>query len=404
MDRSGRAAIAAAMLLTVAASGCQDSSRADDQPDEVGTSASAAETPTGSPSLDAEHAVDPPGKREGRWAPPDIIVTSAETIPPDRVAAIEALPGVTDVEKVSRVEIPIEDRTLTVLAVDPGSYRNYVRDLRDAQFDEAWDRVAGGELAVRPDLSRKLPMDEQGYVALGSTEDAPRVHVGAYARQTWQADAVVNETWIGDLDMTEGNALLVRTGTASPGPLRRPMERLLRGTGASVQMTDAVARSGIDPSVVQTAVVVGTVADAVGVYRYRVLGGGKIAPDPAWLAKHISTEPLPILGNVTCNKLMFPQLRAALEEVVARGLGDKIYPDQFAGCYNARFIAGSTTLSNHAFGLAVDFNVPGNQRGTVGEIDRGIVEIFKRWGFAWGGDWAWTDPMHFEMNRLVRPN
>ena len=112
---------------------------------------------------------------------------------------------------------------------------------------------------------------------------------------------------------------------------------------------------------------------------------------------------MPILGTVTCNKMLIPQLRAALEEVVSRGLADKIHPGEYAGCYYPRFIAGSTTLSNHAFGLALDLNVPGNQRGTVGEIDRDVVQIFKRWGFAWGGDWSWTDPMHFEMNRLVSP-
>ena len=47
--------------------------------------------------------------------------------------------------------------------------------------------------------------------------------------------------------------------------------------------------------------------------------------------------------------------------------------------------------------------MPGNQRGTVGEMDRGVVAIFKKWGFAWGGDWSYTDPMHFEMDRLVQP-
>ena len=58
-------------------------------------------------------------------------------------------------------------------------------------------------------------------------------------------------------------------------------------------------------------------------------------------------------------------------------------------------------LSLHAFGIALDLNVPGNQRGTRGEIDRHVVAIFKKWGFTWGGDLAYTDPMHFELNALV---
>ena len=69
-----------------------------------------------------------------------------------------------------------------------------------------------------------------------------------------------------------------------------------------------------------------------------------------------------------------------------------------------RFIAGTTTLSNHAFGLAFDLNVPENQRGTAsaGSTARSSRSS-QRWGFTWGGTWNWTDPMHFELNRLVRP-
>lgn len=400
----GRALVAVALLAAALGTACDGSTQAQDGPESPGPSTTAtSDEPSASPTLDPAHAVDPPGKRTGQFGPPDIIVTSAESIPAERVEAIRDLKGVAGVEQVSRVEIPIENRNLTVLAVNPATYRNYVRRIESAQTDDVWDRVAAGEIAVRPEVVGSLPTDENDFFALGSTEEAPRLHVGAHAQQTWQADAVVNETWTDDLDMTEGNALLIRTGGAAPLPLRGPIERVLQGTGASVQMTDAVARSGIDPDVVQTAVVVGTIADAVGIYRYRVLGGGHIAPDPAWVAAHITTETVPILGSVTCNKLIFPQLKAALQEVVARGLADKIDPDDYAGCYYPRFIAGSTKLSNHAFGLALDLNVQGNQRGTVGEMDRGVVSAFENWGFTWGGRWGYTDPMHFEMNELVRP-
>ena len=51
----------------------------------------------------------------------------------------------------------------------------------------------------------------------------------------------------------------------------------------------------------------------------------------------------------------------------------------------------------------MDFNVPENQRGTPGEMNRTVVQIFKDWGFTWGGDWHYTDPMHFELRELARP-
>jgi hypothetical protein len=400
--------LVAALVAATVTAGCDGSdSRADDPPSVPGSSTAASpgtpsRTPSSAPPPDAKHAVDRPGRRTGQIAPSDIIVTGSKTLPAKVVAAIRHLPGVTDVEQISLGQAVIENRALNIAAVDPATYRNYT-PAASAQTDEVWDRVAGGELAIRRTTAKKLPVDANGFLGLGSAKDAAAVHIGAYAPQALEVDAVVNKTWIPDLDLTPGNALLIRTGGTAPIKLRKPVSRLLRGTGSSVQMTDSIARYGLDPGVVQTAVVVGSVADAVGTYRYSVLGGGRIAPDPRWAAAHIATATVPILGNVTCNKEIFPQLIAALHDVRAQGLADQIHPREYAGCYYPRFIAGSTSLSNHAFGLALDLNVPGNQRGTVGQMDRSVVRIFKRWGFTWGGDWHYTDPMHFEMNRLVQP-
>jgi hypothetical protein len=403
--RLGRALGTAMLPCLLVLTACDGSSRADD-PDSPSTSASAASETgggqTAAPALDPAHAVDPPGKRTGAIAYSDIIVNGSETLDAATIAKVERLKGVQDVEAISLAEVPIENQALTVAAVDPATYRNFTM-LNSALKDVVWDRVAGGELAIRPVLEKKLPIDKDDFLRLGSTDDAPAVHIGALAPLSPQIDAVVNDTWIPTLKMVPHNALLIRTGSTSPITLRKPIEKILSGTKASVQMTDVVAREGLDPNVVQTAVVVGTVADAVGTFRYTVLSGGHIAPDPAWEAAHITTQTVPILGSVTCNRAIFPQLIAALNDVQAQGLADTIHRGEYAGCYYPRFIAGTTTLSNHAFGLALDINAVENQRGTAGRIDRGVVAIFKRWGFTWGGDWRYTDPMHFEMNTLVNP-
>ncbi len=56
----------------------------------------------------------------------------------------------------------------------------------------------------------------------------------------------------------------------------------------------------------------------------------------------------------------------------------------------------------HAWGLAVDFNVRGNEFGNHNpEMDPRIVEIFERWGFVWGGRWSTPDGMHFELGALL---
>ena len=371
--------------------------------DEPESSASAAPNGSGvsaDPAVEGDHSVPPPGPRgPGVLAPADILVTRGSTIDQETIKAIEQVRGVTSVTVMSLSEAVIENQALTVAAVDPAAYRTFVPQ-KFADFQEAWDRVAGGEVAVKTRLKDKVPLDDGGNLRLGTAADAPAVHVGAYTQQQPLVDAVVNPTWVETLGMTPDNALLVRTGKAAPKPVRNKIEKLL-GEDTSVQLVDLATRSGIDPSAAQVAVVTGTVADAVGVFKYTVLSGGRIAPDPAWVSSHIATEVVPILGSVTCNKLLLPQLKLALQEVIDRGLADEIHPGEYAGCYYPRFIAGSTTLSNHAFGLALDLNVPGNQRGTVGEMDRGVVDAFKKWGFAWGGDWGYTDPMHFEMSTLV---
>lgn len=354
------------------------------------------------PVADPEHAVDPPGPFQSPLEQADMLIVNPDgEVSDDLSVEIEKVKGVTAVTRLAIVQVPIENRVYNVAAVDPASYRRFTK-YESATLQDQWDRVAGGELAMAPKWEKRLPIDDEGYLRLGSSDDDPRIHVGAKAPQIPTIDLVVNAKWGEELGMTGPNALLVSAGNSTPQALTKPIRKVL-GAGIPTQNLDIATLRGIDTSAYQSAVLVGSFADAVGVYRYSVLGGGRIAPDPAWVKEHITTDMVPILGSVTCNRAIFPQLKAALAEIVELGLADEIHPGEYAGCYYPRFIAGSTQLSNHAFGLAFDINVPGNQRGTVGEIDRGVVAVFKKWGFGWGGDWRYTDPMHFEMNRIVQP-
>ncbi len=325
----------------------------------------------------------------------DMLVYSQEPLPEGAAEKIAAMDGVEAVEQMSMSNVTVEAKVITIAAVNPGSYRRFT-DAGPAQLREVWERVAGGEMAINPALGERI-QDDEGFVTLGNDEGAPRVHIGAYAQQAKQIDAVVNPTWADDLGMTEGNALLVATFKTAPQVVRPKIQKLL-GDKASVQ----ILGPNLDTSVQQTAILTGgSVAKAVGTFGYKVLGGGRVQPDQAWESANIRTEQVPILGDVRCHTVMLKQLRAALNEVATRGLAAEINPDEYAGCYYPRFIAGTSSLSNHSFGIALDMNVPGNQRGTAGEMNREVVAIFKKWGFAWGGDWNYTDPMHFELARLV---
>ena len=353
----------------------------------------------GAVPADGDFSVPDPGKWEGPQATADVLITSTRTIPTSVRKRIAALEGVDEVLPFSYASLSSQGRTLTIAAADPGELRRFTR-IEVGQADEVWTRVAGGEVAVDPELGKKVERPK-GYLTLGTQQDAPEVHIGAYAPTVRSLSAVVNPVRGAQMGMPEANALLVDTGDLTPSVLTGKMQRIL-GKTASLQ----VLALEFDVKVPQTAVLTGTsAAEAVGSFSYRPLPDGRVVPDPRWVAANIRTEEVPILGRVTCHRVMLPQLRAVLAEVVQRGLADKIHPDEYAGCYYPRYIGYDPAkgLSLHSWGIAVDINTPGNQRGTRGEIDRQVVAIFKKWGFAWGGDWSWTDPMHFEMAEVVRP-
>ncbi|MCL5407726.1 MAG: M15 family metallopeptidase [Patescibacteria group bacterium] len=71
--------------------------------------------------------------------------------------------------------------------------------------------------------------------------------------------------------------------------------------------------------------------------------------------------------------------------------------------YNNRSKVGGGGKSLHSWGIAIDINPdsnpyqPGNYGPPQSDIPIQIVNIFKKYGFAWGGDWPGErDPMHFE--------
>jgi D-alanyl-D-alanine carboxypeptidase len=404
-----RVLAAAVVLAAVSACGPDDETTATDGPSTSqhatptndADPAKDAKTSQAPPPADPDLAVDRPGPLKNPVETADVLIFNQKPLSESLIKRIRALKNVAAMETFGLGNVVIENRALNVAAVDPASFRRFA-PTEVAQLQPVWDRVAGGEVSISPALGKRF-QNKDGEITLGSDKDAPEIHIGAYVPQTIRTDAVVNEKWAEKLDMELGNAVLISAGKAAPETLRKPLQRIV-GDEASIQNLDIASRIGLDPKASYVAVpTAGTIGDVVGTFNYSVLGGGRIAPDPAWVASHITTEVMPIIGSMTCNRAIFPQLRAALAEVVSRGLAGALHPDEYAGCYYPRFIAGTSTLSNHSFGLAMDFNVPGNQRGTAGEMNRDVVAIFKKWGFAWGGDWNYTDPMHFELSSVVNP-
>jgi hypothetical protein len=146
------------------------------------------------------------------------------------------------------------------------------------------------------------------------------------------------------------------------------------------------------------------VKELFGEFAARPVDGGFLQMDPRWAGQHIREARVPLLGRVLCNRALIPQLRGALAQVAAEGLGHLIDSGDYGGCYAARFLNRNPEagISHHSWGIAVDVNVSTNQYGRIPHQDTRVVAIFERWGFTWGGHWLLPDGMHFEFVTFAR--
>lgn len=112
---------------------------------------------------------------------------------------------------------------------------------------------------------------------------------------------------------------------------------------------------------------------------------------------------------MTTKHCVAAQLQAAFDQIAAMQDPD-IDPffTRIGGSFNWRVIAGTTRLSSHSFGTALDLNTElggywrwsGASEGRVGpyrnHFPEALVATFERFGFIWGGKWHHFDGMHFE--------
>lgn len=85
-------------------------------------------------------------------------------------------------------------------------------------------------------------------------------------------------------------------------------------------------------------------------------------------------------------------------------VGAYLYPS--SGTYNYRFISGTTILSMHAYGIALDMKYnnqdywqwadPVKAEARYEAYPKALVQIMEDHGFIWGGKWAHYDIVHYE--------
>jgi hypothetical protein len=130
--------------------------------------------------------------------------------------------------------------------------------------------------------------------------------------------------------------------------------------------------------------------------------------DPRWQAGHLTTIPLPFplalswdgsrqVEHITCHRLLQSAFGRVFATLMEFGLEAKV--TSFSGCFCFRPQRTGTELSAHSWGIAIDLNPETNAQGTLGNMDLGVIEVFREAGFEWGGEWSGKvrDPMHFQF-------
>lgn len=334
-------------------------------------------------------------------AQPAFFVYAATPFESETLAALADVRGVAVAATASVGEMRVNGTggatDARIAAVDPLEFRSVAPDVsKRASF--VWTELSSGEAVLTFAAADALGLGDETSITVGDSD----LVVGAFADNGVPniADVLVNEQVGRDLGLVEERWLVVG---ARPGvdleTLKSEIESVLpeARVAALLPETPEILEPD-DPEAIGEAS-----GSLIGTMEFKILDDGFIKPEREWVRQNIATAEVSILGEVTCHRLLIPQLQGALNEIVEQGLSDLIRVDDYGGCYVPRFIDRDPTLplSMHAFGLAFDINVSTNLLGTEGDLDPRIVETFERWGFEWGGHWDRPDPMHFELARIV---
>jgi hypothetical protein len=212
-------------------------------------------------------------------------------------------------------------------------------------------------------------------------------------------------------DVVGGSELMISPDVAAIVGLARPSSVILWGFRSRAEVDQQLAAAGLvsttirvrrswDPPDPDGLLTYPQIKTKFGEFAY-----SNSAQEPGWAAAHLTRVGLPLGIRATCHNVVIPALQGALNEVAASGLAGAIdvgNTNTYGGCYGGLgevSALGSTTggfLSKHSWGVAIDMNTVQNPEGAPPRMNCDVVRIFRKWGFAWGGNFIQGDGMHFE--------
>jgi len=111
-------------------------------------------------------------------------------------------------------------------------------------------------------------------------------------------------------------------------------------------------------------------------------------PDPAWKQRNLVTRQVPLLGRVTCHRLVVQELAAAMADLQRHKLDRLVDAAEFrrsGGCWRERLLHDQNgKLTRHAWGIAVTVGVAVDPAKRRPQADQRLVKTMAGHGFTWG--------------------
>jgi hypothetical protein len=112
-------------------------------------------------------------------------------------------------------------------------------------------------------------------------------------------------------------------------------------------------------------------------------------PDLAWKKRNLVTRQVPLLGSVTCHRLVIEDLAAAMADLQRRKLDRLVDAAEFrrrGGCFGQRLLRDQDgQLTRHAWGIAVTVGVAVDPAERRPQVDQRLVKAMAGHGFTWNG-------------------
>ena len=271
--------------------------------------------------------------------------------------------------------------------------------------------AVGGEDMAAPLMRGEVLMGESAAtVRSAHVGDVITLRDRHFSPHTFVVGAIVPDLFVdeGDIAMSRESAsvfgtlskdLVMFTGMKSPSAFVSALRSRGIQTGNTFRVQTSWGLKNPDSNI-------GTaIAKSIfGEFAYRPTSGNSIQVSAQWANKNIVWKKvftdIGIANN--CHKITAAAIQGALTEIKKAGLSQYIdvrNSNRYGGCFVGRYnrLAGVYgSPSRHAWGMALDINTTANPQGGVPQMNCSVVRIFRKWGFAWGGNFPWADGMHFE--------